>query len=59
MKTKYIPPATIKQLGYIRDIEKILEIKFTGINIREATNFISRNETQFNSYKKLILWFKK
>ena len=47
IKMKKPAPPTGKQIRYIRDIEKILNIKFEGKTIMEARSFISENRLEY------------
>jgi hypothetical protein len=47
-------PITIKQRVYIHDIEEVLNIKFKGTTLDEASDFIDDHVGEFNAVCKFI-----
>lgn len=48
-----IPP-TAKQVAVIEDMERILNVKFTGKNIKEAVVFISQHMERYREGRAFI-----
>jgi hypothetical protein len=54
MKTDFKAPPTGKQLRYIKDIEKQLNVSFPGKTLKEACKFIQLYHIEYKLYVKNI-----
>ena len=51
MKTDFEVPPTGKQLRYIKNIEKQLDVSFPGNTLKEACNFIQLYHKEYKLYR--------